>query len=1733
MSSPFEAPKNAIYIILGEIQAITSSKKNNARWSSTHSYEESPEMNSFQKLKTILNSVSNLQDIDSNTFLAPFLDIIRSDETSGPITCLALNAVNKFLSYGLIDTQGESAASAIDKVANAVTHTRFVGTNPNDDEVVLMRILQVLRSLLLSPVGSKMTNDSVCEILQSCFRICFETRLSELLRKTSEHVLIDMVQLLFARLPQFKDDGTTSVLTKRLHTRGITTTGTNDATNNRRRSQQRVNSSSSIKKQQINESQTNEIVSSSSETNLNYASQIDDNERPTAIESATHAIPPTAPIDTAAITNEIESVTDNSPHETILPIIVPSFDESSSSRIILTNEPSTTTTTVTSEEEQPSQEMTDSASSLQSETQTSTNTNEYINPRGIRFTTTPSTPVTGGPIKEPLTPYGWPCVRGLFRFLTTLINNYDKNNTEYMMTVGLNLLTVALEVGADHIANYPLLLSIVKDSLCRNLLSMLTCNRIQLFSASLRVTFLIFESLRTHLKYQFEFFLTRLMELIVSEQSKITIEQKEIALETIVQLLRIPGLPAELYLNYDCDVYLSNLFEDLTKMLSKNAFPVAGLTSTHILSLDALLSIIDHIELECQFQVQRQKNDSTSQSLTRPVPSGYALALSLQNIDTNRSSTPRESRHGPKIRQNRMIISSNLPSQDDLKKIKHDKKILKQGSELFNQSPSLGINFLQENQILTNPLQINEIVKFVKDNPMLDLKVIGEYLSNRKNSSILEQYVKTFHFDDMRVDEALRIYLSEFRLPGESPMISALLEQFAAHWRECNHFQLANNDAAFGLAYAVIMLNTDQHNKNARRQTTPMTCEDFKKNLSKMNNNDNFDDRLLTEIYNAIKSDEIVMPAEHTGLVRESHLWKLMLKRSSASGEKFLHTPSGSYNYEIFTLVWGQTMAALSFVFEKSNYDLVIQKSIQGFSKCARIAAHYYMSDVFDNLVISLCKFTTLLNSREWTENLPIQFGLNRKARLAATVVFHVAHVHGDILRDGWKNILECIIQLYKAKLLPSVLVEVEDFLDPTGRTTLIKEQTAQTPKNDSGIFSSLAFLLGGGGLSDSTVSSGKQTTPEEQEAIKVATACIEECHLEQLLQETKFLIIDSLNEFLKALIYGCQISPDSQKLDQDAAVFCLELLVKVVLQNRDRVTLFWSTVRHQFYSILVNANEKSFFVERTCVGLLRIAARLLRREELASEVLASLRMLLLMKPHVIHSLSSEIAFGLHELLRTNAANIHKSDDWFTLFSLLEVVGAAAHPPPVLQAAIQNSTAEKHVLTSQSSVTTEADSECSDCATNSTVDKGYTSDSEVYRRSDYIVVSHDDLETIRNQQSILNQYKIDLNEKLSQHDRRALIKSCETLSFLVRDAAHVTEENFEYCIHCIRTFIEATVTQQPYQAKSKSTTNNKNLKQIRKVTSSGSLNNENLNEQTNNQSGQTQFITKQSKLDYDDEDGQEAIKQEYQSLALQLLDLMHTLHTRASQIYKHTTTGKSDQITSSILWYKCWCPILQGIARLCCDPRRPVRASALGYLQRSVLLPELHILSPTEWESVFNKVLFPLLLKLLETTNITDPVYGIEETRVRVSQLLCRIFLQHLSPLLTLPTFTALWLTILDFMDRYLKSDQTDMLRESVRESLKNMLLVMNTTGLFDGDQPLSIITKDRIHSFLPGLWEEVFKMSAPLPTVSLPSTIPSNIENNIKSRTTSEENSSLNESVTASKTNQTINETVPANNVR
>lgn len=49
------------------------------------------------------------------------------------------------------------------------------------------------------------------------------------------------------------------------------------------------------------------------------------------------------------------------------------------------------------------------------------------------------------------------------------------------------------------------------------------------------------------------------------------------------------------------------------------------------------------------------------------------------------------------------------------------------------------------------------------------------------------------------------------------------------------------------------MLNVDQHNENAKKQTIPMSCNAFKKNLKGVNGGNDFDEDMLDEIYNNIK----------------------------------------------------------------------------------------------------------------------------------------------------------------------------------------------------------------------------------------------------------------------------------------------------------------------------------------------------------------------------------------------------------------------------------------------------------------------------------------------------------------------------------------------------------------------------------------------------------------------------------------------------------------------------------------------------------------------------------------------------------------------------------------------------------------------------------------------------------------------------------------------------------------
>lgn len=102
---------------------------------------------------------------------------------------MTLDSLIFFLSYNMcrffLDSNHPAVATCVEAIADAVTHARFVGADASGDGVVLMRVLQVLRALMLSSAGDHLSNESVCEIMLSCFRICFETRLNGELWKIS------------------------------------------------------------------------------------------------------------------------------------------------------------------------------------------------------------------------------------------------------------------------------------------------------------------------------------------------------------------------------------------------------------------------------------------------------------------------------------------------------------------------------------------------------------------------------------------------------------------------------------------------------------------------------------------------------------------------------------------------------------------------------------------------------------------------------------------------------------------------------------------------------------------------------------------------------------------------------------------------------------------------------------------------------------------------------------------------------------------------------------------------------------------------------------------------------------------------------------------------------------------------------------------------------------------------------------------------------------------------------------------------------------------------------------------------------------------------------------------------------------------------------------------------------------------------------------------------------------
>ena len=123
------------------------------------------------------------------------------------------------------------------------------------------------------------------------------------------------------------------------------------------------------------------------------------------------------------------------------------------------------------------------------------------------------------------------------------------------------------------------------------------------------------------------------------------------------------------------------------------------------------------------------------------------------------------------------------------------------------------------------------IARFLLHTPGLDDAALGDYVGDGDEmcSKVLTCYVSTFNFKGLGFDDALRKFLSAFRLPGEAQRIERIMDAFSAQFYANNPSSFRHADTAFKLAYSVIMLNTDAHNP-AIKASRKMTKEQFVRN---------------------------------------------------------------------------------------------------------------------------------------------------------------------------------------------------------------------------------------------------------------------------------------------------------------------------------------------------------------------------------------------------------------------------------------------------------------------------------------------------------------------------------------------------------------------------------------------------------------------------------------------------------------------------------------------------------------------------------------------------------------------------------------------------------------------------------------------------------------------------------------------------------------------------------------
>lgn len=1298
-------------------------ESSNARMTSdVQSYEPNALLHGFTTLRAQLREHPDLSTFPLPLLFAPFLQVILSPKVSAPITSAALQSVNRLLVYQIVplptqqsfpDAPSSSPPGlhiAVIDIARAISHCRFEPSEPSTDELVLLRILAVMKELVCGTrqadsdgqgltLADYLPDENVCELMETGLSMCCQTRLSDLLRKTAEQHLLPMVRHLFSRLPSLPLEDDEAYSTSHNVPPDHTSLAADDI--------EEVSSTTDFDEKKLRRMTMPDprglavtpVGSDFSDgQSLSSVADVDGADQEDAIE-------------------EDKSRDDR--------------HDKAEEQSIPTTHTSATAVSIASSRDQ----------------QAATSTTE----------------------KSRSQPFSLPAIKEVLRVLISLIDPQAPSHTDVMRLLGLNLLTAACETAGPQLARFPSLRAQIQDTGCKHLFQLARSESFAIVSYSTRAICLILQVMREELKLQYELLITFLMDRLAptfplsqepwnegrqsygsavpqrlkagssdsnramaspplppppppmpksSDKAPASGDVRELTLDALVLLLGAyrrsehaahSGTNANdepllaLYLNYDCDVDCEDLYVKMVHFLCRSIFAS------------------NPMAMGPQPQAsQRQIQDSMQTVALDQILAFVERLTTRQELD------------GSDLRQGQSSWPSNFPSPESLEDSKGRKAAILEGAKRFNAKPKLGLAYLEEQGFISADASGNKdrsIAMFLKECPRLDKKLLGDYLSRPANQGVLDAFLYSFDFDDKPVAEAMREMLESFRLPGESQQIARITETFAkVYFAAADKAFIKSEDAVYVLAYSVIMLNTDLHNSQNKKK---MSVEDYRRNLRGVNDGQDFDPDYLGSIYESIRKREIVMPEEHLGQLGFEYAWKELLRRSRSAGS--LQCPiTDRFDRSMFTSSWRPIVASIAHAFSTFKDEHLLERSISAFRQCALLASKWGMDEVFDFMIEGLATSTGLLDgphtvlsnnavveveeTKVTVSPLSVKFGMDFKGQLAAVVLFTIANGNGQAIRLGWSSIFEILKNLFAAGLLPEELSSMQDF---TSKASLGKDAGDATPtpadgsrvpipmkpKRPAGGSQGSDARAAGGGLFSALSSyllspygAAAESAPppvndEEVEASFCTIDCVASCRISELYEQLLHLesrdsvvsAVQSLRQLADRLTLGqlaavaaaahqqqdgssgrstpVQHGPSPSRSQQPLqplpydprAVFALEQLTNVTCSAPSFIADTWSEAIAHVSSLL--QSSKSFhpaLCERAVVCLLRLVDAASEGGSTA-EVSAALSLLSSLPVDVKPTLGPAIIAGLQDIFSRprKTSFVQSEEQWNEALALI------------------------------------------------------------------------------------------------------------------------------------------------------------------------------------------------------------------------------------------------------------------------------------------------------------------------------------------------------------------------------------------------------------------------------------------------------------------------------------------------